>query len=59
MQTLTSIRRRGWSGRMASLPLIFKILFAKPTDRTVRRIWTNEGSKRVVSRKEMPFWWLE
>jgi len=44
---------------MASLPLIFKILFAKPTDRTVRRIWTNEGSKRVVSRKEMPFWWLE
>ena len=29
--------------------------FAKATGRTVRQIWTNEGSKRVVLRKEVPF----
>ena len=63
MQTLTSIRRRGWSGRIASLPLSFLLLsfflfflfFAKATGRTVRPIWTNEGSKRVVPLKEVPF----
>ena len=27
MQTLTSIRRRGWSGRIASLPLSFLSFF--------------------------------
>ena len=32
--------------------------FAKATGRTVRQIWTNEGSKRVVPRKEVPFWGL-
>jgi len=35
--------------------LSFFVFFAKATDRTVRQIWTNEGSKRVVPRKEMPF----
>ena len=59
MQTLTSIRRRGWSGRIASLPLsffsFFGGFFAKATGRTVRPIWTNEGSKRVVPLKEVPF----
>ena len=60
MQTLTSIRRRGWSGRIASLPLSFfsffwEGFFAKATGRTVRPIWTNEGSKRVVPLKEVPF----
>jgi len=61
MQTLTSIRRRGWSGRIASLPLsgvsffLFFGFFAKATGRTVRQIWTNEGSKRVVPLKEVPF----
>jgi len=63
MQTLSSIRRRGWSGRIASLPLSFLLLsfflfflfFAKATGRTVRPIWTNEGSKRVVPLKEVPF----
>ena len=58
MQTLTSIRRRGWSGRIASLPLsIFSFFgfFAKVTGRTVRPIWTNEGSKRVVPLNEVPF----
>jgi len=62
MQTLTSIRRRGWSGRIASLPLsggvffsLFFVFFAKATGRTVCQIWTNEGSKRVVPRKEVPF----
>jgi len=62
MQTLTSIRRRGWSGRIASLPLsgVYFLLFlfgsfAKATGRTVRPIWTNDGSKRVVPLKEVPF----
>jgi len=55
MQTLTLVRRRRWSGRIASLPLSFFVFFAKPTGHTVRRIWTNEGSKRVVPRKEVPF----
>ena len=51
-QTLTTIRRRGWSKRIASLSLsfffLFFVFFAKATGRTVRQIWTNEGSKRVV-----------
>ena len=58
MQTLTSIRRRGWSGRIASLPLSFFLFFwylGKATGRTVRQIWTNESSKRVVPHKEVPF----
>ena len=62
MQTLTSVRRRGWFGRIASLPLsffsflfLFFVFFAKATGRTVRQIWTNEGSKRVVPLKEVPF----
>jgi len=61
MQTLASIRQRGWSGRIASLPLSggvffpFFGFFAKATGRTVRPIWTNEGSKRVVPLKEVPF----
>ena len=29
--------------------------FAKATGRTVRPIWTNESSKRVVPLKEVPF----
>jgi len=58
MQTLTLIRRRGWSGRMASLPLSFSFFFgffAKATGRTVRSIWTNKGSKHVVPHKEVLF----
>ena len=62
MQTLTSVRRRGWSGRIASLPLffflVFFILFSLPrpqVEQTVRQIWTNEGSRRVVPLKEVPF----
>jgi len=59
MQTLTSIWRRGWSGQIASLPLSFFLsffgFFAKATGRTVHPIWTNEGSKRVVPLKEVPF----
>ena len=58
MQTFTSIRRRGWPGRIASLPLSFFSFFgffAKVTGRTVRPIWTNEGSKRVVPLNEVPF----
>ena len=61
MQTLTSVRRRGWSGQIASLPLSFFLSFffwgflGKATGRTVRPIWTNESSKRVVPLKEVPF----
>ena len=57
MQTLTSVRRRGWSGRIASLPLFFSFFgfLGKATGRTVRPIWTNESSKRVVPLKELPF----
>jgi len=59
MQTLTTVRRRGWSGRIASLPLsfffLFLFFFAKATGHTVRQIWINEGSKRVVPLKEVPF----
>jgi len=43
---------------IASLPLSFLLsffLFATGRTRTVRQIWTNEGSKRVVPCKEMPF----
>jgi len=46
---------------MASLPLsfllfsFFFVFFAKPTGHTLRQIWTNEGSKRVVSCKEVLF----
>jgi len=59
VQTLTSVRRRGWSVQIASLPLSFFLsffgFFAKATGRTVRLIWTNEGSKRVVPLKKVPF----
>jgi len=59
MQTLTSVRRRGWSGQIASLPLSFLFYFfgflGKATGRTVRPIWTNESSKLVVPLKEVPF----
>ena len=58
MQTLTSVRRRGWSGQIASLPLSFIFFFGflgKATGRTVRPIWTNESSKWVVPLKEVPF----
>ena len=57
MQTLTTVRRRGWSGQIASLPLssFFLGFLGKATGRTVRPIWTNESSKRVVPLKEVPF----
>jgi len=50
-KSLTSIRRCGWSGRIASLPVFFFVFWFyldKPTCRT-------EGSKCVVPRKEVPF----
>ena len=34
---------------------LFFGFFAKATGHTVRPIWTNEGSKRVVPLKEVPF----
>jgi len=59
MQTLTSIRRRGWSGRIASMPLSFFlsffVFFAKATGCTVRQIYINDGSKRIVPLNEVPF----
>ena len=35
--------------------LSFFGFFAKATCRTVRPMWTNEGSKRVVPLEEVPF----
>jgi len=35
--------------------LLFLVFFTKATGRTVRQIWTNEGSKRVVPLNEVPF----
>jgi len=35
--------------------LSYFVFFAKAIGRTVRHIWTSEGSKRVVPRKEVPF----
>ena len=35
--------------------LFFGGFLGKATGRTVRPIWTNEGSKRVVPLKEVPF----
>ena len=35
--------------------LSFFCFFANATGRTVRQIWTSEGSKRVVPLKEVPF----
>jgi len=55
MQTLTSVRRHGWSGQIASFPLSFFGFLGKATGRTVRPICTNESSKRVVPLKEVPF----
>jgi len=37
------------------LSFFFFVFFAKATSRTVRPIWTNEGSKRIVPLKEVPF----
>jgi len=34
---------------------LFFGFLGKATGRTVRQIWTNEGSKRVVPLKEVPF----
>ena len=62
MQTLTSVRRCGWSGQIASLPVLFSLFFCflcqggpTPTGHTVRPIWMNESSKHVVPLKEVPF----
>jgi len=44
---------------MSSFPLsfffLFFVFFANVTCRIVRRIWTNESSKRVVPRNEVSF----
>ena len=59
MPTVTSIRRHKWSGQNSQFATVFFLSFfgfiAKATGRTVHPIWTNEGSKRVVPLKEVPF----
>ena len=40
---------------MGCLFSFFGGFLGKATGRTVRQIWTNEGSKRVVPLKEVPF----
>jgi len=56
-QTLATTPRR-LSAYMSSTALATTttssfVFFAKATGRTVRQIWTNEGSKRVIP--EVPF----
>ena len=45
-----------WANRQFATVFFSVFLsFAKATGRNVRPIWTNEGSKRVVPFKEVPF----
>ena len=65
MQSLILIRRRGWSGRIASLPLfrvsfflpsfLFFVLFGSPTSRAGGRIVTILRLVNVFCAKDMPF----
>ena len=43
------------NSQFATVFFSFFGFFAKATGRTVRPIWTNESSKRVVPLKEVPF----
>jgi len=43
------------NSQFATVFFLLFVFFAKATGRTVRQIWTNEGSKRIVPRKEVPF----
>jgi len=50
-----------WANSQFATVFYFFSIFGflgKATGRTVRPIWTNEGSKRVVPLKEVPFWAL-
>jgi len=64
MQTLTSVIGTAtwvvWAN--SQFATVFFLLFSycflsqvRIAGRTVRQIWTNEGSKRVAPRKEVPF----
>ena len=69
MQSLILIRRRGWSGRIASLPLfrvsfffpsflpsfLFFVFFGSPTTRTGGRIVTILRLVNVFCAKDVPF----
>ena len=47
-----------WANSQFAAVFFFFLLlgfFAKATGRTVRPIWTNEGSKHVILLKEVPF----
>jgi len=35
------------------------VFFVKPTDHTMRQIWTSEGSKTCRSAQGSAFWWYE
>jgi len=43
MQTLTSVRRRGWSGRIASLPLSFFLFFLFSLPRPQVELFVRSG----------------
>jgi len=47
MQTLNSIQRRGWSGRIASLPLSFFFLFIA-RQHTDARYWCSKSVRPSV-----------
>jgi len=48
-----------WANSQFATVFLFSFFYfgflGKATGRTVRPIWTNEGSKRVVPLKEVPF----
>ena len=60
MQTLTSVFATWvvWANSQFATVYFLSFFFGflgKATGRTVRPIWTNEGSKRVAPLKEVPF----
>ena len=65
MQTLTSIRRRGWYGRMSSLPLSFFLvffLFLFFLPRSQIALYARSGSMRAKTRRSAQgsaFWGLK
>jgi len=44
-----------WANSQFSAVFFSFVFFAKATGRAVRQIWINEGPKRVVPLKEVPF----
>ena len=64
MQTLTLVRRRGWSGRIASLPLYFFLFCLFSLPRPQVELFVRSGPMRTQrqtrrSAQGSAFWWSE